>query len=301
VTAAIRLQAGRLDATLEARDVLAFTSLRHDGSELLVAPDELPAAYRVHGEWAGIAFMHPWANRLAADDFEVAGAEVRLAPEDPAITRDGNGLAIHGLRAPAGAWRLRQLGRSTAEAVMTHDGAPGSPFPFPHEVRVDVALREGRLSVRTAVEPTADRPVPLAFGWHPYLRPPGTARTSWRLEMPARRHLELDDRGIPTGAATAEAEEDDPIGDRRFDDAYDELAPGPCVAVTGGGLRIAVLLEAGYPVAQVFAPPDAAVVALEPMTAPPDALVSGRGLRVVAPGDIFPAVFGVAVDAAVSA
>jgi galactose mutarotase-like enzyme len=52
----------------------------------------------------------------------------------------------------------------------------------------------------------------------------------------------------------------------------------------------------GFPVAQVFSPPGAPFVCFEPMTAPTDALRSGMGLRRVAPGDAFTAVFRIAVE-----
>jgi aldose 1-epimerase len=55
------------------------------------------------------------------------------------------------------------------------------------------------------------------------------------------------------------------------------------------------LLE-GYPCAQVFAPRREATVALEPMTAPTNALASGRGLRLLAPSERFRAVFRIGIE-----
>jgi aldose 1-epimerase len=46
-------------------------------------------------------------------------------------------------------------------------------------------------------------------------------------------------------------------------------------AVEGGGRRIEVAFEHGFPVAQVFAPAARDVVCFEPMTAPANALVTG--------------------------
>ena len=51
----------------------------------------------------------------------------------------------------------------------------------------------------------------------------------------------------------------------------------------------------GYPYAQVYAPADDDVVALEPMTAPTNALVSGTDLRVLEPGEEHGATFTVEV------
>ncbi len=139
--------------------------------------------------------------------------------------------------------------------------------------------------------------MPLAFGWHPYLRIPGVPRADWELTLPLRERLVLDDRMLPTGEVEA-VEYPSPLrlGDRAFDDGYSGVADGTTFAVAGGGRRIEVEFVRGYPYAQVFAPPAEEVVCFEPMAAPTNALESGQGLRSVAPGDAFEAVFTVCVD-----
>ena len=53
----------------------------------------------------------------------------------------------------------------------------------------------------------------------------------------------------------------------------------------------------GYPEAQIYAPSTLDVICFEPMTAPVNALASGDGLRLVAPGELFTAAFSIAVSA----
>ena len=60
---------------------------------------------------------------------------------------------------------------------------------------------------------------------------------------------------------------------------------------SGGGFTVMVELLDNYPYTQVFAPQDKDYLALEPMTAPANALVSGEGLRLVEPGATFSAAF----------
>jgi len=149
--------------------------------------------------------------------------------------------------------------------------------------------------VTTVLRPSGDLAVPVTFGWHPYFRLPGAERATWRLALPRRRHLSLSPEGIPTGASATEPAEDAPLGARTFDDGYETLAPDSAFRLEGGGRRIRVRLAGGYRAAQVFAPEAAAVAALEPMTAPTNALVSGRGLRLAQPGAAFGASFSVEV------
>ena len=64
--------------------------------------------------------------------------------------------------------------------------------------------------------------------------------------------------------------------------------------VAGGGRRIEVHFESGFPFAQVFAPPANDLISFEPMTAATDALRAG-GFPVAEPGKPFRAVFSIAV------
>ena len=64
--------------------------------------------------------------------------------------------------------------------------------------------------------------------------------------------------------------------------------------LSGGGRRIEVAFETGYPYAQVFAPAIADVICFEPMTAPADAL--RHSPDAVAPGEAFSARFSVSVS-----
>ena len=71
---------------------------------------------------------------------------------------------------------------------------------------VEATLRGSALTIATTVRPTADVAVPVAFGYHPYLRLPSVMpRASWHVELPVARRLELDERGIPTGRSEASA------------------------------------------------------------------------------------------------
>ena len=106
--------------------------------------------------------------------------------------------------------------------------------------------------------------------------------------------LELDTRGIPTGRRTAFPPFAGALDDLVFDDGFASPEP-PRIAVSGETRRVEVKLGPGFSFAQVFAPRSPEVVALEPMTAPANALVSGDGLRLVEPGSRFTASYRIGV------
>jgi aldose 1-epimerase len=259
-------------------------SLTDSGVELLGQRRGLDA-YVTNGKTMGIPILYPWANRLGANTYTAEGTTVTLAAGEHGVRADANGLPIHGVLAAYPNWRVthESANELTAEVDFTDQDLLAS-FPFPHRLALTVTLFERTLRMRTSVTPTDNQPVPLCFGFHPYLQLPGVPRDQWIIETPPLRHLTLDGQGLPTGETTPQPASTEPLGDKAFDDGYDEVADGAVFAVSGGGRRIEVHFEQGYPAAQIFAPPGEQVVCFEPMAAPTDALRSG-GYRSALPGD----------------
>jgi galactose mutarotase-like enzyme len=301
---AIRLRSAsaQLDATFVPIAGMVGASLR-DGGEELLGRGLGVQCYARGGTTMGIPLLHPWANRLATDDYRINGTVVRLRPDSPLVARDEQGLPIHGLLGGSPHWTLRRSddngGAAPAIAAEIDFGAHPElleAFPFPHRLALDVALRRRTLTVRTTLTATGAHAVPVSFGFHPYLRLAGVAREDWHVELPAMRRLELDARAIPTGASRPVAAAAGPLGTRTFDDGYVDVRDGAEFVVAGGGRRITVRLEHGYPAAQVFAPATDDVICFEPMTAPTNALNSGDGLSLVAPGERYTATFSITVE-----
>jgi aldose 1-epimerase len=299
----VTLSAGELEASFAPGLGMAGVSLRHAGEELLDRREGL-RAYAERGTVMGIPLLHPWANRLAGFEYAVDGRAVRLPAGPPLVRCEEHGLPIHGLLSGSRDWRLQSVGaerdRVRLAATLAFDARAEllAAFPFPHVLALDATLDPGGLTIATTLTATGDVPVPVAFGFHPYLRLPGAARTTWVLDLPARRAIVGDARGIPTGRRAIEPATRLTLGTRGFDDGFDRIPAGAELAVSGGGRRIAVRFLAGYPVAQIFSPPGAPFVCFEPMAAPTNALRSGDGLRRVAPGGSFTAVFRIDVTEA---
>jgi aldose 1-epimerase len=289
----VTLAAGDLEARFAAGANMVGCSLRHRGEELLGLRDGVEA-YVARGKTFGIPLLHPWANRLGAWRYAVAGRTVDLEGV-PLVRADEHGLPIHGAL-PAGAdWRVLQTTREAlwAELDWAADPRRMAVFPFAHRLELRAAVDSGALLVETTLAATGADPVPLSFGFHPYVAPPGAPRDRWEVELPAMAHLALDDRGLPTGAREPWPAQRLALGDRAFDDAFALEAPSARFAVGDGARRVEVAFEHGFPYAQVFAPPGQALICFEPMTAPTDALRTQDGLRCVAPGERASAAFAI--------
>lgn len=270
---------GRLRATFVPALNMLCTSLRHDGDELL-HPRGGVDAYADRGKTCGIPLLHPWANRLDGDRYEVDGLTVALVQNAKPPTRDANGLANHGLLGGRSAWKVvAATTRNDDAALHAHFDFEGEDllanFPFPHRLDLHVTLTNDRLSLSTILTPRGERPVPVSFGYHPYFRLPDAPREDWILTLPVSRHLELDGRGIPTGIVRDVRFHAAPLAHRTFDDEYTGILSPRVFVVEGGRRRLEVELGEAFPFVQVFAPLGSDFVCFEPMTAPANALVRG--------------------------
>jgi aldose 1-epimerase len=308
----LRDQDAALEATFVPGAGMLCCSLRHRGEELL-AQNAGVAAYAEHGKTMGIPLLYPWANRLAGFDYTAAGRHVQVPHDTSRVRLDAGGLPIHGVVGGRLAWDASPGVHGDPGALAARlSWSEEQPelfevFPFRHELRYEARLGGGRLEIEVGVHACGRDAVPLAFGFHPYLVPSGgpspsgavpdegAAREQWLVELPAMRALELDAAQIPTGPGRELASERFQLGACVLDDGFDSLAHPAGFSVEGGRRRIEVTFARGYPCAQVFAPAGGQFICFEPMTAPANALRSGDGLRLLAPGERFAASFAVAV------
>ena len=299
VSAITLSSAAGLEATFVPGVGMVGASLRHEGEEVLGQRGGL-SAYAERGSSFGIPLLYPWANRLSGFRYHAAGREVTLDPSSPLLHLEEHGLPIHGLLAASPYWEVVEQGPARVSARLDFAAHLDllAAFPFPHTVLMEVALREATLTIRTVVEPSGEVPVPVSFGYHPYLTLPGVPREEWIVTLPVRRRADLDERGIPTGDDQWVHIEPGPLGGRTFDDLYDVLQPPLRFGLAGGGRSIDVDFVYGYPMAQVFAPPGSPFICFEPMTAPTNALVEGgAALPLLPPGQRFAAEFSITVTA----
>jgi aldose 1-epimerase len=299
-TASLRDPGASLVATFVPGAGMICSSLCHHGDELL-AQNSGVAAYADRGATMGIPLLYPWANRLAGFDYRAGGRTVQV-PHDPVhVALDDNGLPIHGVIGGRLAWEVTRPpgGDESSLAARLRWGASEAElfevFPFRHDLLYEARLGGGRLELQITVHACGADSVPLAFGFHPYLSPAETPREGWLVELPPMRPLALDANQIPIGPEQPLAARRFELAGREFDDGFDSVSEPARFAVEGAGRRVEVELLEGYPCAQVFAPREGQFICFEPMTAPANALRSGMGLRLLAPGERYRACFSVRV------
>lgn len=290
------LVAGDLEAVFLPAHGMLGASLRHRGVEILRRVEDLEAA-AARGSSAGIPLLYPWANRLSEPRYRVLGKEVVLDVSSPLLHLDEHGLPMHGVPWPLLPWVVTEARQDFVTAQLEWSTSNLlAVFPFRHRVELAATLCPESLTLETTVVASSESPVPVSFGFHPYVGFSEPSRANWHLKLPAMRKLLLDGRGIPTGKEEPFGGFNAELGESSFDDGFALMDEQTAFSVTGTACQVSVELLAGYRYAQVFAPKDKDYIALEPMTALASALTSGRGLRFVPPGEQFRAAFRIGVD-----
>lgn len=294
---AIHLRAGDLRAIfLPARGMLG-ASFMHCGKELLGRVDDLDSAAS-KGSTAGIPLLHPWANRLSCTRFRAAGLEIDLPTDSPLLHVDGNGLPIHGVPWAMLPWRVIDAASDRIRAQLDWtDPERLRVFPFVHEMEMIAALDSDGLTIETILRSGESNSTPASFGFHPYVTISDVPRERWRVELPAMQRLMLDARGLPTGERRHQSAESFELANRAIDDGFALPGEAARFTIAGGDMTINIDWIAGYRFAQVYAPREKSFIAIEPMTAPTNALVSGKDLQIVPPGGSFRAAFRISVEA----
>ncbi|HEY2508036.1 MAG TPA: aldose 1-epimerase family protein [Streptosporangiaceae bacterium] len=237
--------------------------------------------------------LAPWPNRVDRGRYSFGGANHQLDLSEPA-----RGNAIHGLTR----WASWQLADHTADQVELRLDLLGQPgYPFRLELRASYRLAaDSGLEVIVTASNSGSRPAPFGTGSHPYLRAAAAGIEDCELQLPAARWQPADDRGIPAGApqdvtgSPFDFRSPRPVQGITLDHGFTDLQADSdgraWVRLTGPDAQLALWAGPGYRWLQAFtadtlAPPTRrGAVAIEPMTCPPNAFVTGTDLLTLAPG-----------------
>jgi aldose 1-epimerase len=244
--------------------------------------------------------LAPWPNRIRDGQYSFQGTQHQLFLTEP--TRAN---ALHGL-VNYSRWHAVE---QSADSVTLEYLMPAQPgYPWPLRLRTTWQVSAAGLKASHEVTNLAAQQVPFGFSVHPYLQIPGLPVDDLTLTLPARNRLMVDSRLLPVGAAKVAGTEFDYTEGRRIGSAVLDTAFGDVVhaedgtstvVLTGGGAEVRVWADGEFGWWQVFTSDTLGgdrlrkAVAIEPMTCPPDAFRSGRGVIVIEPGDSWRGVWGV--------
>lgn len=164
-------------------------------------------------------------------------------------------------------------------------------YPFSYDMVVTYTLsNQNKLTLHTQVTNRHNAHIPMADGWHPYFSLNGQVN-DWHLQMASNTMLEFDAGLIPTGKLLDDTRFTTGalLGDTQLDNCFllNRASEQPACTITNAaaGLQLKIYAEENYPYLQLYIPPQRNCIAIENLSAAPDAFNNQMGLIVLEPGE----------------
>lgn len=201
--------------------------------------------------------------------------------------------ALHGLIYDNEFVVLEQRADDKSAFVKMHTKYEGSDpgYPFHYECIVSYELKKGNhLTIETSIINRDEGTIPIADGWHPYFTF-GNSIDDLSLEFQSADMVEFDDELIPTGKLIPYEEFNaiKKIDATKYDHCF-TLNFGTCQPMlvlrdAEKKLQLEIYPDKSYPYLQLYTPDDRKSIAIENLSAAPDAFNNGMGLITLAPGE----------------
>ncbi|MHC5797590.1 aldose 1-epimerase family protein [Lacisediminihabitans sp. FW035] len=243
----------------------------------------------------------PWPNRVEDGVWIHEGAAQVLDITEPALHN-----ALHGLLRD----RPYSVVERTPDAVMLAATVhPTRGYPFTLDTTVRYELGDDGIRVTHGVVNAGETRAPYAVGTHPFLRLGEVPTYELTLAVAAGTRFETDARLNPIREASVDGTDYD-LRDGRLvagldlDDAFGGVTSVDGVSrhrlTAPDGRFVELWQESDFAYVQVFTtrifPKDGGLgtaIAVEPMTAPPNAFNSGQGLRWLEPAESWSGSWGI--------
>lgn len=164
-------------------------------------------------------------------------------------------------------------------------------YPYTYRCEVEYCLKTtSELKVTTSITNLDEQAIPIADGWHPYFKV-GDCIDDCEFELKSTQMLEFDDKLIPTGRMVPydEFHTLKTFGNKWYDNCFtaDFDAGQPMVTLRNSSMGLQVTISPGqaYPFLQFFTPDHRKSIAIENLSAAPDAFNNGLGLQILDPGE----------------
>lgn len=229
--------------------------------------------------------LSPFACRIPEGKYMYDGEEFEFE------NKFKDGTAIHGLLYNKAFKKVSSFSdHKMASASFKYkykEEDDGYPFNYTCEIRYTL-LPQNTLQVQTTIINLDDLPIPMTDGWHPYFAMGGKV-DDWLLYFNATGMLEFDEGLIPTGKLLPynlfnEAKQ---ISTTKFDNCFvlneDKSQVACSLRNDAAALQLNIFPDETYPFLQIFIPDHRKSIAIENLSAVPNAFNNKIGLLMLQP------------------
>ncbi len=164
-------------------------------------------------------------------------------------------------------------------------------YPFAYTIEITWRLEKNQqLSVTTKVNHNNNNTIPFADGWHPYFNLGKDGIDHCTIQFSSQQMVQFDDTLIPTGFINEDLRFENEISlkDVQLDNCFllNDKGIANCI-LKNKQLQLTITPDTTYPYLQIYTPPHRQSIAIENLSAAPDAFNNKLGLVMIEPNKDF--------------
>ena len=224
------------------------------------------------------SILFPFANRIKDGLYSFNGEEYQLE-----INHKKENNAIHGLVYDK-TFKVINEYTTEHEAAITLEYEEINKykgFPFTYTIRLIYTLKENGIKLNVSIKNTDSKPFPFTLGWHPYFVSENLYESS--LKFDSNKRLVFDERMITKSVEDFKNNRIFEVKDKKLDDCF--ILNSNTIIFESPSYDLKMNTSSNETFLQIFTPPRANIIAIEPTTGVSDSFNNKMGLQVLESGE----------------
>ena len=220
------------------------------------------------------SILFPFANRIK-DGVYTFNNETFSFP----VNELGNNNALHGLVFDKTFEIVKQevTEHQASLTLVYNETLESKGFPYTYNIQLEYILKDTTLDLNVSITNTDTKAFPFTLGWHPYFVSKNLYESS--LNFDSNKQLILDERCITTGTKTIENSSVFNIEDKKLDDCF--ILNSNEVQFNTPDHKVLIHSNSKESFLQIYTPPRANTIAIEPTTGVSDSFNNKMGLQIL--------------------
>lgn len=226
------------------------------------------------------SILFPFANRIKDGIYTFEGNQYQFD-----VNETGNNNALHGLVFNK-TFKIKEQNATDTFASVTLiyvEKNESKGFQYTYTIHLKYTLTETGLDLKILVTNTDTKPFPFTLGWHPYFSSSDLFNST--LNFDSDTQLEFDGRCITTGTKTIKNEALFEIKDQKLDDCF--ILNNNQIQFNTPNYKLQITASSKENYLQIYTPPKANVIAIEPTTGVSDSFNNNMGLQILEPDNSY--------------
>lgn len=226
------------------------------------------------------SILFPFANRIKDGVYTFDGNQYQFDTNEI-----GNNNALHGLVFNK-TFKIKEQTATDTFASVTLiyvEKNESKGFPYTYTIYLKYTLTETGLDLKVLVTNTDTKPFPFTLGWHPYFSSSDLFNST--LNFDSDTQLVFDKRCITTGTKTIKNEALFEIKDQKLDDCF--ILNNNQIQFNTPNYKLQITASSKENFLQIYTPPKANVIAIEPTTGVSDSFNNNMGLQILEPDNSY--------------